>query len=460
MIESVLARFATEDPSVETILEIADHYEANHTLVEAFGYYLIAISLQENIDPNLASKLGALAYKLGDPDFSLKCFRLAIDGQSDPGERDKVARAVTNLFAALGFKIQAAEPAPFDLGLPPLLEAVPGTRKTGKNACLVIAGDLSIEENGLLSMADGQAYRGILFRFGAMAGVAPKFNADLFLLSLARDLQPELILFRHAQLTSRASDPRVETLIAVGDQTATPVIGLYYDIAKPSFQRICRAYMAGLDGLITWDRPLPPSLASKGGIVISDLWTPLPGKLFHAGEMPPAVDIGFVGRAEAHFVIRRHYLDGLQAAGIEVVSRGLSFGGVLPIEAMAEFLRSCKIVLNFSTSAVISPWEAPGENAEVDHVKGRVFEAIACGALLFESQNDFTSRLFEPGTHYVEFANLEDLKEKLTYYLAHDEERESIARAATAYYQANYTGAHYWRRVDEMVSEIRAARQP
>jgi len=459
MIDSVLLQFAASDPSAKTVLEIAEQYEANRDLVPAFGYYLIAMSLQDEIDPNLASKLGAIAFKLEDAGFALKCFRMAITHQTDPVERDKAARAIDNLFTGLGFKVRSVKPAPFELDLPPLMEAVPGPHRASKKACLVITSGESTSENVLLSLADSRTYRGIVFRFFAMARAAPNFNADLFLLYLARDFQPALILLRHAGLTNRASDPRVETLMAIREQTKSPVIGLYYDIAQPGFQRICRAYTAGFDGVITLDRPMSQTLTLNRETVLLDLWTPLPSRLFRAEVNPRSVDIGFVGRAEAHYVIRRHYLDELKSAGINVTTHGPSFDGFLTTEAMIKFLQSCKIVLNFSSTAVISPWEGAGDSAEVDHVKGRVFEVIACGALLFESRNEYTSQLFQPGVHYVDFSDPEDLKKKLAYYLTHDDERESIATAANAQYQANYTGAHYWNRVDGMVSEIQSRRK-
>lgn len=459
MTDSVLTRFAARDPRAETVLELAAHYEANSQLVPAFGYYLIAISLQDKIDPNLASKLGAIAFKLEDVEFALKCFRVAIASHTDPVERDKATRAISTLFVELGFKVQSAEPAPFELGLPPLMEVVPGTRHTDGQACLVITDESAKIENGLLSMADSRTYRGIVFRFSALARVAPSFNADLFLLCLIQDFQPALILFRHGRLTNRASDPRVETLMAIKEQTEAPVIGLYYDIAKPSFQRICRAYMTGLDGVITLDRPMSRTVTPAPETILLELWTPLPSRFFRTGTNNRPVEIGFVGRSDAHYVIGRHYLAELKSAGVDVTTHGLSFDGFLTTEAMAEFLRSCKIVLNFSSTAVISPWEGPGDFAEVDHVKGRVFEAIACGALLFESRNEYTSRLFQPSVHYVEFSDPEDLKKKLAYYLSHDDERETIAKAGNAHYQANYTGAHYWKRLDEMVGEIVSRRE-
>lgn len=454
----ILARVAAEPPCAETLLELAEHYESVPDLVPAFGYYLIALSLVDAVTPKLASKVGAIAFKLGEHGFALKCFRMTLRSEADADERERSARAITNLFKASGFDIQTARPAPFELALPALLAEVPGTARSGAITCLAITAGTDLRENGLLSIADSNLYRGLAFNFAAMAQAAPSFNADLFLLYLVRDLCPAVILFRHANLTERGGDPRVETLLAIRRQTKVPVIGLYYDIAKPSFQRICQAYLPGLDGVVTWDRPIGDTVPLSPEIRVRDLWTPLPSCPFRFRERQRNIDIGFVGRSVSHYVTRHRYLDGLAAANVQVTCRGETFGGVLSVEDMVAFLQSCKIVLNFSSTPLISPWEGDDRDTETDHVKGRVFEAIACGALLFETRNDFTRRLFMPDKHYVEFSDLEELTRKLAFYLENDTERERIAQAVRDHYLANYTSAHYWRELEDLIVEITACR--
>lgn len=53
----------------------------------------------------------------------------------------------------------------------------------------------------------------------------------------------------------------------------------------------------------------------------------------------------------------------------------------------------------------------------------------AGGFLLTNHQNDFPD-LFEPGTDYVYYESEEDMLQKVTYYLAHDDERNAIAAHA------------------------------
>ena len=66
----------------------------------------------------------------------------------------------------------------------------------------------------------------------------------------------------------------------------------------------------------------------------------------------------------------------------------------------------------------------------------RVAEFLGLGTCMFSSR--FATELhipLQPGVHYVEFSHdLSDLVETVRYYLRHDEERESIARAGQAFF--------------------------
>jgi spore maturation protein CgeB len=64
-------------------------------------------------------------------------------------------------------------------------------------------------------------------------------------------------------------------------------------------------------------------------------------------------------------------------------------------------------------------------------VNMRVFEALASGSLLVT--NDLSANgqaaLFQDGRHLVTYRTDEELLDRIAYYLAHEEEREAIARA-------------------------------
>jgi hypothetical protein len=58
----------------------------------------------------------------------------------------------------------------------------------------------------------------------------------------------------------------------------------------------------------------------------------------------------------------------------------------------------------------------------------RVYEAMACGSLMITDDRPQVHALFSDGEEIVTYTSAADLKTKVEYYLAHDGERESIAR--------------------------------
>ena len=434
---------------------LAESYEGREEPILAFGYYLIAASLMPSVDGATATKLGFLGYQTGNFTFSLQCFVLAAAKASNPKEKQERTNAVVNLVKKSGLNVSAAELSPIELDLPPLIERI-GSAETNKSrSCLLVAHVTDMTENVLLSISEHSRQTGHVFRFGGIVRKVPMFNADRFLLYLCRDLAPDMVLFRHAELTWRNLDPRVETLKAIKEQLTIPVVGIYYDLAKPSFARLCRSYLPGLDAVVTLDTRFEKQRTDNPDVAVMDGWTPLPGSIFHNSPNDRPIDVGFVGRTSAHYQERARYLQGLRDAGVRVESRGADEGTRLSAPEMGAFLRSCKIVLNFSSTAVISAWElndrTSGEIPRVDHVKGRVFEAIACGALLLESRNTRTTAYFTPGEHYAEFSGLEELTEKIRYFLANEEHRHALSNAGTQRFLERYTAEHFWRRLEALI---------
>lgn len=74
----------------------------------------------------------------------------------------------------------------------------------------------------------------------------------------------------------------------------------------------------------------------------------------------------------------------------------------------------------------------------------------AGGFLLSNYQNDFSMH-FEEGRHYVCYDGIEDMMQKISYYLQHDKERQEIAGNAYEEIKAKHT---YERRLEELLSVI------
>lgn len=98
------------------------------------------------------------------------------------------------------------------------------------------------------------------------------------------------------------------------------------------------------------------------------------------------------------------------------------------LEDMARVYSQSKIVLNIP--------DRHGFNM-------RVFEAMACGALLVtEEVGKGQEELFQDGVHLVTYRTEAEMFEKIEYYLAHQAEREAIAIAGQREVLAHHTYLH------------------
>jgi len=108
--------------------------------------------------------------------------------------------------------------------------------------------------------------------------------------------------------------------------------------------------------------------------------------------------------------------------------------GFVPNDAMAALFRNSKINLGFTRMIGHDP-SRPG----VNQVKLRDFEVpMAGGFYLVEKAPDYEG-LFKPGVEVETWNGIDELLEKVSYYLSHDSEREAIARAGAARARAEHT---------------------
>jgi spore maturation protein CgeB len=96
-------------------------------------------------------------------------------------------------------------------------------------------------------------------------------------------------------------------------------------------------------------------------------------------------------------------------------------------EECAEIYRKSRIVFNA---------------AAVDDINMRCFEATAAGSFLLTEWVPTLSACFEDGKHVVTYKTMDEAVEKARYYLAHEEEREQIARAGMEHTLSHHTYGH------------------
>ncbi|MEI7729515.1 MAG: glycosyltransferase [Verrucomicrobiota bacterium] len=96
-------------------------------------------------------------------------------------------------------------------------------------------------------------------------------------------------------------------------------------------------------------------------------------------------------------------------------------GGVLSDEEMIKLYSRSKINLGFSSCG-----ETHRTNQRIQQVRLRDFEVPMSGGFYLAEYFDELENFFEIGKEIVCFRNADELIEKATYYLSHDEERERI----------------------------------
>jgi spore maturation protein CgeB len=110
----------------------------------------------------------------------------------------------------------------------------------------------------------------------------------------------------------------------------------------------------------------------------------------------------------------------------------------------AACFNSAKIVINS-----LHPMESGGLNA-------RAFEVAGCGGFQLITVSGAVSRHFIPGKEIETFRDLSELREKILYYLSHDEERCAIAEAGRRRAHSEHT---YTNRLKQMLNIVFAGKQ-
>jgi spore maturation protein CgeB len=107
---------------------------------------------------------------------------------------------------------------------------------------------------------------------------------------------------------------------------------------------------------------------------------------------------------------------------------------------MYQILGETKIIINRHISA-----------AENYANNMRLFESTGMGALLITDEKQNLNDLFTVGTEVMAYRDVDDLAEKIRYYLSHETERERIAAAGQRRTLTDHT---YQKRMGELLQII------
>jgi spore maturation protein CgeB len=198
--------------------------------------------------------------------------------------------------------------------------------------------------------------------------------------------------------------------------------------------------------------------------------------LYQRMDIPLAHDVSFVGQPYGH---RPKVIERLRKAGIDVKAWGMGWdAGRASQEEMIRIFNQSRINLNLTTAYGSSTAQIPtsfptprnpirriighipfmptmqghrkarvygndrvvaetglvGEERErgegrSEQIKGRNFEVPGCGGFLLSGEADNLHEYYTAGKEIVTFQDVDDLIEKVLYYLEHEGERTTIAQA-------------------------------
>jgi spore maturation protein CgeB len=136
--------------------------------------------------------------------------------------------------------------------------------------------------------------------------------------------------------------------------------------------------------------------------------------LYRRLNLPYKYDVSFVGQPHGD---RPKIIKALRKAGINVETFGFGWpNGQVSTYEMIKIFNQSKINLNLSNAS----------RGQVNQIKGRDFEIPGCGGFMITGFNEDLAEYFSIGDEVVTYESVNDLIEKIKYYLTHQDEREAI----------------------------------
>ena len=144
--------------------------------------------------------------------------------------------------------------------------------------------------------------------------------------------------------------------------------------------------------------------------------------------------VSFVGTVHGK---RRAWVNSLCRRGINVACFGHGWPhGPVASGDIPQIIRNSAISLNFANSALAWDGLLP---RQTNQIKARTFEVSGAGGFLLTEWANGLDRCYTPGQEIAVFHTLDDLADKIRFYLAHPAERDAIAWAGYERTRAEHT---------------------
>ena len=258
-------------------------------------------------------------------------------------------------------------------------------------------------------------------------------SVDQAVVAAVSENTPDILYF--TPLPGQQINPAAATLDLIHMKFDVPIVAMYWNTALPGQVKFADTFGDAVDFNIAIDcYSVYPEISTRPESFLP-LWTPQDPRIFNRDDTVRDIDVSFIG-STARYADREAALTRLVKAGIPVKKSGSQREQRLSIEDYAALLRRSRVTLNFSK--VFAP-EVP-----VHQFKGRVLEAMLCGALLLEPNNIQTRRWFTPGEEFDTFSSFDELIEKISYYISHKDARIAMTEKAAAKASVMLSAQAFW----------------
>jgi hypothetical protein len=256
-------------------------------------------------------------------------------------------------------------------------------------------------------------------------------DGDLDLVIKCLEESPNLIILSSYGFNN-LGQPRLETLKYIGNKLGVPIIPIWYDSVSEKYYKrsIVPLDSFTFKNLFIDSNSIPER---KNDI---ELWTPQDSSIFNDPSLERNILVSFVGSTSSYRSVRLAYLNEVKENGIDLLITGGTENSRLTMNEYANIFKKSQISINFSFSV-----------GDTHQLKGRVFEVILCGALLFESENREIEKYFVPYEDYVPFSGKTDLVTKLRYYIEHPLDSRRIANSGKEKALKLYNETIFWKKV-------------
>lgn len=264
-------------------------------------------------------------------------------------------------------------------------------------------------------------------------------DTDSALLAICAETKPDMLFISWFAVPGSPFNPKYETLDIIKNRYGIPVIIIWWDSVKPQNIKTAESLLPVVSFHIVPDSSSAYLKYTNQPEKYIPFWVAHSTTIFNDAGFKRDIDVSFAGSVDPYYE-RQARLHALFSNNINVYVSGGQREHRLSIEDYAAILKRSKITLNFSRN--------PHGQFQI---RGRVYEATLCGAMLLESENPETARWFEPMVDYVPFRDGKDLVAKVRYYLENDDEREKIAAAGHSKTTQRYTGTAFWKTMIDLV---------